>query len=90
MGDYALAGRWCRPRNTSADEKGGIHDDATARTLGFSGGTVAGSIHMEQFPPFLIEHLGADWLEQGTLSLYFRSATTDGVPVQCCGRDTHR
>ncbi len=83
MADYSLQGPWRRPRNTSAHEKGGIHDDATAQALGFSGGTVAGSIHMEQFPPFLIEHVGPRWLEDGTLSLYFRAATTDGDPVRC-------
>lgn len=85
MTDYPLRGPWRRPRNTSAHEKGGIHDDDTAQALGFSGGTVAGSIHMEQFPPFLIRHLGERWLEDGTLSLYFRSATTDGEPVVCAG-----
>lgn len=85
MPSYPLEGPWRAPRNTSAHEKGGIHDDATAQDLGFSGGTVAGSIHMEQFPPFLIEHLGDEWLQSGTLSLYFRSATTDGQPVRCVG-----
>ena len=83
MSTFTIQGPWRTPRNTSADEKGGIHDDATAQNLGFSGGTVAGSIHMEQFPPFLLEHLGEAWLETGCLSLYFRSATTDGDPVQC-------
>lgn len=86
MSGFDFEGPWRRPRNTSAHEKGGIHDDATAQALGFAGGTVAGSIHMEQFPPFLIEHLGARWFEQGGLSLYFRSATTDGQPVRCVGR----
>lgn len=85
MSGFELEGPWRRPTNTSAHQKGGIHDDETAQDLGFAGGTVAGSIHMEQFPPFLIEHLGEDWLETGTLSLYFRSATTDGVPVRCVG-----
>ena len=83
MTTYDLSGSWRRPRNTSANEKGGIHDDETAQALGFDGGTVAGSIHMEQFPPFLIEHLGDRWLTDGTISLYFRSATTDGDPVRC-------
>ncbi len=86
MTTYAFNGPWRRPRNTSANEKGGIHDDETAQTLGFDGGTVAGSIHMEQFPPFLIEHLGERWLTDGTISLYFRSATTDGDPVRCVGQ----
>ncbi|MEM7097736.1 MAG: hypothetical protein AAF541_05700 [Pseudomonadota bacterium] len=85
MSEMVHEGPWRRPRNTSAHQKGGIHDDETAQNLGFSGGTVAGSIHMEQFPPFVIEHLGEQWLQSGTLSLYFRSATTDGVPVKCVG-----
>ena len=39
-------------RNWSADAgAGSIHDDATATELGFRGGTVAGDIHMNQFPP---------------------------------------
>lgn len=84
-GPFSLEGKRRQPRNTSAHEKGGIHDDETAQKLGFSGGTVAGSIHMEQFPPFLIEHLGDAWLDTGTISLYFRSATTDGEPVRCVG-----
>ncbi|MEE4359965.1 MAG: hypothetical protein V2I63_00425 [Pseudomonadales bacterium] len=85
MSHYREQGPWRRPRNTSADEKGGIHDDETARALGFEGGTVAGSIHMEQFPPFLVSHLGDAWLEDGSISLYFREATFDGQPVRCVG-----
>jgi len=73
---------WRRPTNTSADEKGGIHDDDTAQKLGFDRGTVAGSLHMEQFPPLLIEHFGQDWWRQGNLSLYFKQATFDGEPVR--------
>ena len=38
-------------RNWSADAgAGSIHDDATAAKLGFRGGTVAGDVHMNQFP----------------------------------------
>jgi len=77
-----LKTEWRRPTNTSADEKGGIHDDDTAQKLGFSGGTVAGSLHMEQFPPLLLQHFGDQWWQQGSLSLYFKHATMDGEPVQ--------
>ena len=73
---------WRQPTNTSADEKGGIHDDDTAQKLGFDGGTVAGSLHMEQFPPLLVQHFGQDWWRQGNLSLYFKKATFDGDPVR--------
>jgi hypothetical protein len=70
------------PRNLAANIAGSIHDDATATSLGFRGGTVAGSIHMDQFPPLLLEAFGEGWFETGSLSLYFRHATTDGEPVQ--------
>jgi hypothetical protein len=71
------------PRNTAAHQRGSIHDDATAQKLGFRGGTVAGSLHMEQFPPLLAHLLGDAWWESGGLSLYFRFATTDLEPVRC-------
>ncbi len=77
-----FTGPWRRPVNISADAKGSIHDDATAQGLGLRGGTVAGSIHMEQYPPLLIEAFGPDWLRRGGISLYFRHATTDGEPVR--------
>ena len=77
-----IAGPVRRPRNPSAHVPGSIHDDATATALGFRGGTVAGSIHMDQFPPLLLEAFGQGWFETGSLSLYFRYATTDGEPVQ--------
>ena len=77
-----IAGPARTPRNRSAHVRGSIHDDATATTLGFRGGTVAGSIHMDQFPPLLLEAFGQRWFETGSLSLYFRHATTDGEPVR--------
>ncbi len=76
-----ITGRERRPRNLSAQATGSIHDDATATSLGFRGGTVAGSIHMDQFPPLLLEAFGPCWFESGSLSLYFRHATIDGEPV---------
>ncbi len=78
-----ITGEWRRPTNTAAHQKGGIHDDDTATDLGFRGGTVAGSIHMEQFAPILEETFGEAYWRTGTLSLYFRSATVDQEPVRC-------
>ena len=77
-----LIGPMRRPRNLAASQRGSIHDDATAQKLGFRGGTVAGSIHMEQFPPLLVRAFGERWFETGSLSTYFRNATTDGEPVR--------
>lgn len=81
--DGVLAGPVRTPRNSARHlGAGSIHDDATAQKLGFRGGTVAGSLHMEQFPPLLIETFGEDWLKTGGMSLYFKYATTDNEPVQ--------
>ena len=78
-----VTGPWRRPKNTSADEKGGIHDDDTAQGLGFQGGTIAGSIHMEQFPSMLVDYFGDAWWSNGGISLYFKAATVDHEPVRC-------
>ena len=78
-----LTGRWGTPVNTAAHQRGGIHDDDTATDLGFRGGTVAGSIHMEQFLPLLLETFGDAWWQTGVLSMYFQHATIDRQPVRC-------
>jgi hypothetical protein len=70
-----LVGPYRAPRNLASKERGSIHDDAVATKLGFRGGTVAGSIHMEQFPPILVRAFGERWFETGSLSCYFRNAT---------------
>ena len=71
-----------KPRNSAAEVKGSIHDDATASKLGFRGGTVAGSIHMDQFVPGLLKLYGDAWFETGGMSLYFTKATVDAEAVQ--------
>lgn len=70
------------PRNTAQEIKGSIHDDATASKLGFKGGTVAGSIHMDQFVPALLDLHGEAWFSTGGLSLMFKQATVDGEAVR--------
>jgi hypothetical protein len=75
-------GEFRQPRNSAAEAKGSIHDDATASKLGFKGGTVAGSIHMDQFVPGLLEIYGERWLEAGAMSLYFTQATVDSEAVR--------
>ena len=79
---YVLAGPVRRPVNVSRDAVGSIHDDDTAQTLGFRGGTVAGNIHFEQFPPLMLARFAEDWRKRGGLSLHFLNPTTDGEPVQ--------
>jgi hypothetical protein len=58
-----------------------IHDDGTAQALGFRGGTVAGSIHLDQFPPVLMAAFTQRWFEAGSISLAFKNATVDAEPV---------
>ena len=60
-----LAGPVRRPVNASRDAVGSIHDDNTAQTLGFRGGTVAGNIHFEQFPPLMLARFGEEWRKRG-------------------------
>ncbi len=79
----AIQGPLVAARNWSADAgAGSIHDDGTASELGFRGGTVAGDVHMNQFPPVLLEVFGNRWFEHGNLSLRFRNATVDRESVR--------
>ena len=80
--DGVLGGPLRRSVNASAQSKGSIHDDATATKLGLRGGTVAGSIHMDLYPPLGLELFGSRWFEDGCLSLYFVNATVDREPVR--------
>ena len=81
--DGAVAGPIRSPRNIEQSLPNSIHNDAVAQKLGLRGGTVAGSLHMEQFPPLLVSLLGPRWWSEGGLSLYFKYATTDREAVQC-------
>lgn len=82
VADGWLCGPWRRPTNNSSHESGTIHDDTTARALGFRSGTIAGSIHMEQFVPLLDEAFEIDWQRRGSLSLWFHEPSIDGEPVR--------
>lgn len=73
---------WAARNGASHLGAGSIHDDETASSLGFRGGTVAGSVHMNQFVPVLLKAFGHRWFEVGNLSLSFRNATVDREEVQ--------
>ena len=78
-----IEGPYWEARNWSADAgEGSIHDDETAASLGFRGGTVAGDVHMNQFPPVMLQVFGERWFEHGNLSLMFRNATVDRERVR--------
>ncbi|HXH20736.1 MAG TPA: hypothetical protein VNN10_01815 [Dehalococcoidia bacterium] len=78
-----LVGPLRRPRNSGRAGEGSIHHDETAQKVGFRGGTIAGSVHMGQFPPLLLRAFGQRWFETGTLSCYFKNATISDEAVRC-------
>ena len=78
-----IHGAWRTPVNIGAGAAGTIHDDAEAQRHGFAGGTVAGSIHMEQYWGLLSKVFGPDWIAHGGLSLWFMQPTISGEPVRC-------
>ncbi len=83
--DGIIRGPFWAGRNWSADAgAGSIHDDETAEKLGFRGGTVAGDVHMNQFPATLVGVFGEQWFERGNLSLSFKNATVDTERVVVC------
>lgn len=77
-----MYGGWRRPVNAARGASGSIHDDSTAQRLGMRGGTVAGSVHLELFPPLLLEAFGQRWYERGSLSIQFLYATRDREEVR--------
>jgi hypothetical protein len=85
--DHVFVGALRRSVNNARNVQGSIHDDATATKLGFRGGTVAGSIHLELFPPLLLKAFGQRWFERGTISMYFLNATTDREAVRAFVRE---
>jgi hypothetical protein len=81
-----IVGPFRTPVNSASQSRGSIHDDATASKLGFKGGTVAGSIHMDQFAPLVVQLYGEDWWKHGNMSCYFRQATVDRETVRAFAR----
>lgn len=84
--DGELAGGWRSPRQLLAhqtyDSHASIHDDATAQTLGFAGGTIEGPTHFSQLARLGAYIWGARFLEQGCLSVHFRNPAYEGDEVR--------
>ena len=84
--DGVLAGPLRRPRQMLAvqeyDGHASIHDDETARKLGFKGGTIEGPTHFSQFAPLGHAVWGEAWFAHGCLSVHYRNAAFEGEEVQ--------
>ena len=77
-----ITGPYRASRNAANTEDGGMHHDDTARANGFRGGAVAGSIHLDLFPPRLLEAFGPTWYDRGSLSIGYVNHTIDREPVR--------
>lgn len=78
-------------RNTSATSENKIHDDATARQLGFRGALVPGVTVYAYLTRPLAAALGPAWLARGTADVKFVRPVLDGEEVtvrgEIVGRD---
>ena len=77
-----IYGEWRKAINTAAHMVHSIHDNAVGKKVGMRGGVVAGTIHLDLFPPILVETFGQRWFEQGTISLYFTYALLHGEELR--------
>tara|TARA_R110002124_G_scaffold101639_1_gene249275 strand:+ start:19109 stop:20065 length:957 start_codon:yes stop_codon:yes gene_type:complete len=80
-----LHGPWRSPRNLlQAQTYGGhasVHDDETARKMGFAAAPIEGPTHFSQFIPLCTEIWGDRWLSEGCLSVSYKGAVLDGEEV---------
>jgi len=80
-----LSGPYRSPRNMLSEQAYGghasIHDDATARKLGFKSATIEGPTHFSQFVPLGYRLWGDCWLQQGCLSAAYKAACHEGEEV---------
>ena len=82
----AWAGPWREPKQMLAaqeyDSHASIHDDATAKRLGFKRGTIEGPTHFSQFEPLGVHLWGRAWFEAGCISAHYRNAVFEGETVR--------
>jgi len=64
------------------DDHTSIHDDATARKLGFQAATIEGPTHFSQFAPLCVAVWGPEWLAHGGLSAHYRNPCFAGERVR--------
>jgi hypothetical protein len=81
-----LSGPWRQPRQMlteqTYDGHASIHDDATAQSLGFRGGTVEGPTHFSQVDPLCHALWGERWFAEGCVSAHYRNAAYEGEEVR--------
>jgi hypothetical protein len=85
-GPAGLQGPWRGPRQMLAeqtyDDHASIHDEATAKTLGFAGAAIEGPTHFSQFAPLAVALWGPAWFERGCISAHYRTPVFEGERVR--------
>lgn len=81
-----LRGSWRSPRNLLVDQSYGghasVHDDETARKMGFKSAAIEGPTHFSQFVPLCHAIWGDGFLTEGCLSAAYKTAVHDGEKVR--------
>ncbi len=81
-----IVGPWREPAQMLADQDVGgrssIHDEATAKKVGFVGGPIEGPTHFSQFVPFGHALFGDAFHERGCISAHYLSPCVEGDSVQ--------
>ena len=72
------------------DGHASIHDDTTAKKLGFKGGTIEGPTHFSQFSPLGYAIWGERWVSNGCLSAHYRAPVFEGEEVKAFLREPER
>jgi hypothetical protein len=80
--DGFMYGPWKQSINAAAQVKGSIHDEDTAHRVGMRGGAVAGTMHLDLFPPLIVKAFGKRFFEHGCLSIFYTYAMTHGEEVR--------
>src|SRR5712671_5872206 len=88
MTDLLLEPYQVRAFNTAHDSENKIHDDATARRFGFSGGLVPGVDVYGYMSHLPITRWGRAWLERGTAECRFFKPVYDGDAATVTARDS--
>jgi acyl dehydratase len=88
MTDLLLEPYRVRAFNTAHDSENKIHDDATARRFGFSGGLVPGVDVYGYMSHLPVTRWGRAWLERGTAECRFFKPVYDGDAAIVTARDS--
>jgi hypothetical protein len=80
--DGFMYGPWLKSVNAAASMKESIHDDAVGKSVGMRGGVVAGTVHLDLFPPLAVKAFGNKWFEQGSVSMFYIYATLHGEEIR--------